>query len=75
MQHPDPDVERAIIKLSDALCSWERITGRESILIVREEGGFSYRAVSGKPGIPDDMTDEQFLELHKMVWAAKLRGL
>lgn len=33
MEHPDPDVERAMISLFDALCRWERSTGRESLLV------------------------------------------
>lgn len=60
MEHPDPEVQSAIVRLSDALCSWERETGRESVLIVREPG-FVYRAASGKPGIPDDITDAQLM--------------
>jgi len=59
VEHPDADVRQAIVKLCDALCSWERATSRESVLIIREQGGFCYRAVSGKPGVPDDITDEQ----------------
>ena len=62
MQHPDPDVQQAIIKLSDALCSWERATSRQSVLIIREQGGFVYRAASGKPGIPDDIADAQLID-------------
>lgn len=58
MKHPDKEVQAAIIRLSDALCAWERDTGRESVLIVRENG-FCFRAVNGKPNIPDDITDEQ----------------
>jgi len=61
--HPDPTVQQAIIKLSDALCSYERITSLTSILIIREQGGFVYRAMSGKPGINDDITDKQLLDL------------
>ena len=38
-QHPDENVQRAIISLCDALCSWERSTGRQSMLIVRENNG------------------------------------
>lgn len=60
--HPDNDVERALIALSDALCTWERNTGVPSILILRERGGFEYRAMSGKPGIPSDVSDEQLIE-------------
>jgi len=61
MQHQDPDIAQAIIKLCDALCSWERMTGRESVLVIREAGGFVFRASSGKPGIPDDIPDEQLM--------------
>lgn len=56
--HPDQDVNAALIRLSDALCMWERNTGRQSVLIIREEGGWQFRAMSGKPGVPDDVTDE-----------------
>lgn len=60
-EHPDPEVQQAIIALSNVLCSYERMTGRESVLVIREQGGFVYRAQSGKPGIPDDVTDEMLL--------------
>ena len=59
--HPDPKVNQALIQLSDALCTYERNTGRNSVLILREVGGFSYRAMDGKPGVPDDVTDEHLL--------------
>jgi hypothetical protein len=59
MQHPDPNVEQALIRLNDAICTWERSTGRESVLILREQGGFAHRSMSGKPitevDIPDDL--------------------
>jgi len=61
-EHPDEEVQRAIVRLDDALCSWERATGRESILIIREQGGFVHRTASGKPDIPDDIPDEQLLK-------------
>jgi hypothetical protein len=61
-QHPDDDVRQAIVRLCDALCTWERSTGRESVLIIREEG-FCIRAVSGKPDVPDDVPDEQLLSM------------
>jgi hypothetical protein len=63
MQHPDPEVQQAIIRLSDALCSWERATSRESVLIIREQGGFEYRAVSGKPDVPSDVSDDQLMKI------------
>ena len=58
MQHPDKEVQAAITRLSDALCTWERNTGRESVMIIRENG-FCFRAISGKPNVPDDISDEQ----------------
>jgi hypothetical protein len=61
MEHLDPEVNAALIRLNDALCMWERSTGRNSVLIIREEGGWKHRSQSGKPGIPDDVTDEQLL--------------
>jgi len=63
-EHIDKEVTAAIIRLSDALCQWERGTGRQSVLIIREKG-WSYRAQSGKPNIPDFVTDEQLLEMVK----------
>ena len=65
MEHRDREVQSAIIRLSDALCSFERATSIESVLIVREAGGFEYRAVSGKPGVAEDVTDEQLFDLLK----------
>lgn len=61
MEHPDPEVQQAIVALCDRLCSWERATGRESVLILRERCGFVFRAQSGKPGIPDDIADINLL--------------
>ncbi len=62
-QHPDPDVQDAIVKLCDALCSYERITGRDNVLIVREVGGFAFRANSGKPihSEDDDISDAMLI--------------
>lgn len=37
MERPDPEVRKAIVRLADALCSWERSTGRESVLIIRKQ--------------------------------------
>lgn len=61
MTHPCKDVEAALIRLNDALCMWERSTGRNSVLILREEGGFVHRSMSGKPDVPDDVTDVMLL--------------
>ena len=65
MNHPDKRVQDAIIKLNDALCSWERATGRESVLIIREQGGFFHRSISGRPLRDSDLhgiSDGEFIE-------------
>lgn len=59
--HINPDVNTALVRLNDALCTWERTTGRQSVLIIREEGGWSHRSMSGKPGIPEDVRDSMLL--------------
>lgn len=61
--HPDPRVRDALIKLTDALCSYERNTGRNSVLILREKN-YVFRAVDGKPGIPDDIPDDRLMEIN-----------
>jgi hypothetical protein len=60
-QHPCRDVQQALTRLCDALCTWERSTGRMSILVLREAGGFQFRADNGKPidSSNDDIPDEQ----------------
>ncbi len=63
MQHPDPDVKQALVQLCDALCTWERSTGRESVLIVREVDGFVFRAMNGKPDVPDDVPDSYLMKI------------
>jgi len=66
MEHPDNEVRSAIIRLADALCMWERATGRESVMIIRERD-FQFRALSGKPTIPDDMKDSEIMGLIGML--------
>lgn len=62
MNHPDPEVDRLLTKLSDALCKWERSTGRQSLLALREQGGTVFRAVSGKPlSVHYDLSDQHIL--------------
>ncbi len=63
--HPSEDVRKAIVVLDDALSSWERSTGKESVLILREHGGFEHRAVNGKPVSARDVEDENLLALIK----------
>jgi hypothetical protein len=55
--HLSEDVNAAINRLNDALCTWERDTGQETLLIVRGTN-WQHRSMSGKPA-PDRITDEQ----------------
>jgi len=63
MNHLDKEVRAALTRLDDALCLWERNTGRESVLILREVDGFVHRSVSGKPVSDslDDITDAELV--------------
>lgn len=69
--HPDKQVNEAITNLCCALIQWERATGRQSVLILREnngempgermsEPGYTLRASNGIPlgRDSDDLTDE-----------------
>jgi len=49
--HPDQKVDRAIVNLLDELCSWERMTGQETLLILVpvENDVPVVMAESGKP--------------------------
>ena len=49
--HPDPKCDEAIVLLLDALCTWERSTGRESLLVLIpvEQEEQVIVADSGKP--------------------------
>jgi hypothetical protein len=63
--HPSEEIKAALGKLLDALCSWERDTGRNSCLVLREDG-FVVRAVDGKPcrlegGFLEEMSDGALL--------------
>lgn len=59
--HPSPDVQAAIVQLTDALIQWNRSTGRDNLVIIRDTVGAEYRALSGAP-IPDDLTDAHVLQ-------------
>lgn len=61
-EHPSKDVQQALVRLNDALCAWERNTGIQSVLILREENGWSHRSQSGKPGVPYQVTDAELLQ-------------
>ncbi len=64
--HRDPHVTKALINLLDALCAWERDTGIASVFILREEGGFCIRSLTGRGPIPDYITDEEIMDRLKM---------
>ena len=63
MIHRDEEVQKALTRLADALCTWERATSIESVLILRESCGFEFRAVSGKPNVPADVSDSDLFAL------------
>ncbi len=64
MWHKNSECEQALIKLNDALCSWERDTGRESTLILVPDSSDEsiVMSQSGKP-LPENfnMTPEEIL--------------
>lgn len=64
--HPDERVRAAAIHLLDALCSWERSTGRENVVIIKCTSGFDYRSFSGAPQ-PEHVTDAQMLEAFEYI--------
>lgn len=79
MKHLDAEIDDAITRLLEKLISWERMTGRQSVLILREnngempgqemtEPGFALRAVNGIPlgRDSDDLTDEWILKPFKV---------
>ncbi len=54
LEHTDLEVQSAITQLCDRLAEYERKTGRRSVLILREQGDFYFRAQDGKP-IDEDL--------------------
>ena len=72
--HPDREINEAITRLCVALVNWERATGRQSVLILREnngenpgermtEPGYTLRAGNGIPlgRDNDDIPDDDLL--------------
>lgn len=55
--HQSDRVQTAIEALENELVEFERNTGRQSVLILREEGGFVRRSISGKPFCKTERTD------------------
>lgn len=60
-EHPSDEVRSAAIRLMDALTSWNRNTGRENVVIIKDTIGCEIRTLSGAPQ-PSDITDAQLLE-------------
>ena len=60
-EHPSKDVRSAAIRLLDALCMWERTTGRHNLVIIKDSVGCEYRSMDGAP-MPDGVGDHHMLE-------------
>ena len=52
-QHRDREIRQGIVEITDRLCSYERNTGIENILVVAEQG-YLYVAINGK-AVPNDV--------------------
>jgi hypothetical protein len=59
--HPADDVRAALVRLMDAMTTWERNTGRHSVIIIKDEVGGQYRALDARP-VPQDMPDADLLQ-------------
>ena len=61
--HRDPEVDKALIRLIDALCTWERNTGRGSTLLYVpvDEDEDPILAIDGKP-LDEPFVIRQLLE-------------
>lgn len=75
MEHPCGEVQSAIIQLCDALCMWERTTGRKSVVIIREEPDFVMRFMDGKPNVPDNVDDLLFLQIWNRRFDSDSKGM
>jgi hypothetical protein len=59
-EHPSEEVRSAMVRLADALCQWERTTGRAHVIIVKDGIGCEYRALDSAPA-PADVSDLELL--------------
>jgi hypothetical protein len=48
-QHPSEEVNQALTRLLDALCTWERNTGHHHLLILKDSCGFQSRVLDQVP--------------------------
>jgi len=60
-EHPSDEVRAAAIRLMDALTTWNRNTGRENVVIIKDTVGCEIRTLSGAPQ-PPSITDDMLLE-------------
>ena len=71
--HPSEDVRAAAVRLLDALCMWERSTGRHNVLIIKDSIGCGYRSMDGSP-IPYNIGDHQLLEAFQSLYDEENSG-
>lgn len=66
--HPDESVRKALLELVDALCSWERSTGNEHLIIVKDTAreGYEYRVFTSSP-VPNHTGDHALIEIFDSV--------
>lgn len=60
-EHPSEEVRAAAIRLLDALSTWNRGTGQENLVILKDTIGCEYRTLSGCPPA-EEISDAQMLE-------------
>ena len=65
-EHPSDEVRAALVRLMDALTTWERTTGRHSLVIVKDELGGQYRALDAKP-VPESEPDDDLLQNYEIL--------
>lgn len=66
MDHASPEINAALVRLNDAICSWERDTGISTVLVMRDTAEWAHRSLNGKPGVPATVSDADLMEhLHE----------
>lgn len=66
--HPCPEVRAATLRLLDALATWNRNTGRENLVIIKDTIGVQLRTLSSAP-LHSHVTDEAALEMFNLLEA------
>lgn len=56
-----------MVRLLDALCMWERSTGRHNVVIVKDSIGCGYRSFDGSP-VPEEVGDHRLLESFQVLY-------